>query len=170
MAMDSTERKMALGCGILIFLGILAVSCGSTLMYVATEKTVEIKIHEKHRIASGDTSYWMVMAEDRDGTPIELTNTDMIWYWKWDSSTIQNELKVGGWYRVRIAGIRLNFLSWYPDIVKIEEKLPADNSQEPQEDEEISTLRERLRDWARKNENHPENGEIAKDILKNLPH
>ena len=56
-----------------------------------------------------------------DGEVFE--NSDNLIFTKFNSSDIQSQLEVGKSYNVRVSGIRVPFLSWYRNIVKINNKL-----------------------------------------------
>jgi len=48
-------------------------------------------------------------------------NADEMFRMKWNSSDIQGELKEGATYRLHYYGWRVPFLSWYPNVYKVEE-------------------------------------------------
>ena len=56
-----------------------------------------------------------------DGEVFE--NSDNLIFTKFYSSDIQSQLEVGKSYNVHVSGIRVPFLSWYRNIVKINNKL-----------------------------------------------
>jgi len=48
-------------------------------------------------------------------------NTDNLFYGKFRSSNLYNDLKIGSTYRVRVIGWRVPFLSMYENIINIVE-------------------------------------------------
>lgn len=65
---------------------------------------------------------WMVFAEDVEtGELYEFENTDNLFRLKWNSSSLQNQLEEGETYRIKTCGWRIQFLSWYPNILEIKE-------------------------------------------------
>lgn len=51
-----------------------------------------------------------------------IENTDSWLAWKFDSSDVYGDLKVGHTYHFRTQGIRVPFLSWYPNIMSVRER------------------------------------------------
>lgn len=47
--------------------------------------------------------------------------TDSLTYWRWDSSDLYGEIKVGKTYRAKVYGWRIPFLSSYKNIVSVKE-------------------------------------------------
>lgn len=84
----------------------------------STDEYVKITIKEKERITDGSgqnmVSKYLVFT---DGEVFE--NTDSVWYWKWNSSDVYNELAQGKEYTARVYGYRVPFLSWYRNIITI---------------------------------------------------
>lgn len=73
-------------------------------------------------ILSTKKEKWMVFAEDVEtGELYEFENTDNLFRLKWNSSSLQNQLEEGETYRIKTCGWRIQFLSWYPNILEIEE-------------------------------------------------
>ena len=94
---------------LLLFLG--------ALYNYGTKDTVDITIKSKERyIKGGNTtiSYWLVFTEKE-----VFKNSDTFWYWKFNSSDLQNELEIGQTYKVMVYGWRIPFFSMYRNIVKI---------------------------------------------------
>jgi hypothetical protein len=105
---------------ITIIIGVLITSIlAISLLYAyLTDEVVTITITDKERIVtgSGDTlsSKFLIYA---DGEVFQ--NTDSLWYWKWNSADVQNELKVGQEYTVKVYGWRVPFLSMFRNVVEV---------------------------------------------------
>jgi hypothetical protein len=50
-----------------------------------------------------------------------LENTDSLWYWKWNSSDFYNKIEAGKTYKFTVYGWRVPFMSWYRNIVEVEQ-------------------------------------------------
>lgn len=46
-------------------------------------------------------------------------NDDAFWFWKFDSSDFYGDLDVGKRYDIKVYGLRIPFLSMYPNIVRM---------------------------------------------------
>ncbi len=82
-----------------------------------------ITITDKERIFDEDksSSKYLVFGDDENNESLVFENTDCLIRGKWDSSNIQGELKEGNTYKVTVVGYRIPFLSWYQNIIKVEE-------------------------------------------------
>ena len=97
---------------VLLFLG----GCGLTLYSTyGTQKTVEFTVNHKER-TGGDNGKYLVFTNE-EGV---FENSDSIFYFKFDSSDVYNQLREGGRYRCDVYGWRFGFLSWYPNIKECE--------------------------------------------------
>lgn len=93
-----------------------------------TEYTVTItdkdRITESSKDSDGNintSSKYLVFADDENGNSLVFENTDCFIRLKFNSSNIQGQLKEGHTYKITIIGYRVPFLSWYQNIVKVEE-------------------------------------------------
>ena len=88
-----------------------------------TEYTITVTDKERIYEGSGDTSSskYLVFGDDQNGNSLVFENTDCFIRGKWNSSNIQGQLKVGNTYKITVIGYRVPFLSWYQNIIKIEE-------------------------------------------------
>jgi hypothetical protein len=65
------------------------------------------------------TCYYVVF-----GTEGEVfKNVDSVWFWKWDSASVQAKMQVGKTYTVRASGYRIPFFSMKPNIIEVEHQL-----------------------------------------------
>ena len=88
-----------------------------------TEYTITVTDKERIYTGSGDnsSSKYLVFGDDQNGNSLVFENTDCFIRGKWDSSNIQGQLKEGNVYKITVIGYRVPFLSWYQNIIKIEE-------------------------------------------------
>lgn len=81
--------------------------------------SVTITITDKERIVTGSgdslSSKYLVHGENET-----FQNSDCWLLFKFDSSDVQRDLKVGGTYTIDVYGWRIPFLSWYRNIIEIE--------------------------------------------------
>lgn len=93
-----------------------------------TEYTVTItdkdRITESSKDSDGNSktsSKYLVFADDENGNSLVFENTDCFIRWKFNSSNIQGKLKEGHTYKITVIGYRVPFLSWYQNIIKVDE-------------------------------------------------
>lgn len=93
-----------------------------------TEYTVTItdkdRITESSKDSDGNSetsSKYLVFADDENGNSLVFENTDCFIRLKFNSSNIQGRLKEGNTYKITVVGYRVPFLSWYQNIIKVEE-------------------------------------------------
>ena len=103
--------------GIITVVLIAVVLCG--VVYYTTVETVTIEVVSKERVTKGTgenmESKYMVFTETE-----VFENTDVLWFWKWNSSDVQGKLKANDTYNVKVVGWRVPFLSMYRNIIEIE--------------------------------------------------
>lgn len=87
------------------------------IAYWSSAETKTITVKEKERINDSEDSYYLIYCEEG-----EFTNEDSWLFWKWNSSEVYSDLEEGKTYKVRVAGWRWNFGSWYENIISIEEE------------------------------------------------
>lgn len=108
--MDSFKLIITLAVTILVLLIVFSVA------YVGSAQTTGICVNDKERIVerTGTSSKYLVFAENE-----VFENTDTILFMKFSSSDVQNSLEVGKCYNVKVVGWRVNILSMYRNIIKI---------------------------------------------------
>lgn len=103
---------------IILLIALLLV--GYIFLYQSSKDRITVLIKDKERITTGSkeniSSKYLVYTE---GEVFE--NTDALMFFKWDSSDLQNELDVGGEYKVLVVGWRIPFLSTYRNIIRVVE-------------------------------------------------
>ena len=112
---DFTFKAVCVGIVILTIVGIFA---GIACNFNDTDYTVIIT--DKERVNTIDDSRYLVFAEIAStGETIVFENTDTLWRFKWNSSDIQGNLKIGEKYTVTVVGWRVPLFSWYQNIIAI---------------------------------------------------
>jgi len=107
--------------GVVFFL-LIALAVGGSIMYLvmfyqsATVRTVTIK--EKWVKASGSDKQ-IYLFSDTDGNVYCIV--DELLLWRFDASDRWAKLEVGKTYRITFYGWRIQFFSWYPNAIEIEE-------------------------------------------------
>lgn len=101
------------------FFGVAMVSCASNVAYnYGTEEHVRFTVSDKERIVEsndddGVSSKYIVFTEEGE----VFENTDSVLRFKFNSSTVQGQLKEGQIYDATVYGWRIPFLSTYRNIV-----------------------------------------------------
>jgi hypothetical protein len=104
-----------------IYLGLLGVSISGSAMYAyGTKFNKTITIDDKFERVSGDQNgvSQIFTVSDRDNNVYRVSRS--LWYWQWYSTELWNKMKKGETYNVTGYGIRLGFLSMYPNIISIQ--------------------------------------------------
>ena len=68
---------------------------------------------------NGDDTYLIYVEDEYENVEV-FEITDSLLANRWDSSDLYASIKIGGNYKFTIAGSRIHFLSWYPNIYKAE--------------------------------------------------
>ncbi|MFW5847509.1 MAG: DUF1523 family protein [bacterium] len=102
----------------LVIIILLGFFIGYPILYLSSQDTIEITVYDKERIVTKTTdnikTMYLVYCEDE-----VFKNTDNWFFFKFNSSDIQNKLKVNQTYVVKVVGWRIPFFSSYRNIVKI---------------------------------------------------
>ena len=105
---------------IIVAVVLVGLVLGVPLMQHASVETVLIMVEDKQRISTGsDKSLdhkYLVFTDSE-----VFQNTDTMLFFKYGSSNLQNKLKRGTSYQVKVSGWRVPFLSWYRNIISIKE-------------------------------------------------
>lgn len=117
--------------GITIFMAAIMIAMlifGVMSCFNDTEYTVTItgkdRITESKKNSDGHykiSSKYLIFADDENGNSLVFENIDCIFRWKFNSSNVQGKLKEGHTYKITVVGYRFSFLSWYQNIIKVEE-------------------------------------------------
>lgn len=84
----------------------------------ATKGTVSFTVNDKAVVVSGDgnstDSKYLVYT-----TAGVFEDEDSLWYWKFNSSDVYNQLEKGQTYTATVYGFRVPFMSWYRNIISV---------------------------------------------------
>lgn len=100
--------------GLVMILAMLLVA--KAIFPYATSETVTFTVSDTERVTTGGNSQYLVFTNI--GT---FKNVDCLVKFKFNSSDLQGKLIRGHEYRAEVYGIRKHFLSWYKNIVSVEE-------------------------------------------------
>ena len=110
---------------VVFFVVILGLGVISSVVFSFNDTEYTITVTDKERIYTGNgsssSSKYLVFGDDQNGNTLVFEITDCFIRGKWDSSNIQGQLKEGNVYKITVIGYRVPFLSWYQNIIKIEE-------------------------------------------------
>ena len=111
---------------VVVMIAIMLVSLiGQEAIFNFNDTEYTITVTDKERIYTGSgnnsSSKYLVFGDDDNRNSLVFENTDCFIRGKWNSSNIQGQLKVGNTYKITVIGYRVPFLSWYQNIIKIEE-------------------------------------------------
>ncbi len=105
----------------LVFFGIAGLF--SALYALGTRRRVVFTVKEKGTLTHGytndghGTTYTNFMIYTTDNRCFKNTNT--LWYWKWRSTELQANMRVGKRYVATVYGWRIGAFNVYPNIVSI---------------------------------------------------
>ena len=107
--------------GITVIEVIIAITIAIVLLIIpiaerASETTVTFTVEDKAIKRYDDDDKYLVYTDN--GT-YEIT--DSLVYWRWDSSDLYGEIKVGETYEAKVYGWRIPIFSSYKNIVSVEE-------------------------------------------------
>lgn len=100
---------------ILFLFGIVIMIAGINAgITYSTEDIAKITVSDKERIGLDDTYKYLVYTNSET-----FENTDTIYYFKYNSSDLQNDLKIDSTYTVTVTGFRIPFLSEHRNIIEV---------------------------------------------------
>lgn len=109
---------------IVILVGVVAFIIGIiflTILPQLNEHTYTATITEKQIKRYDDSDKYLIYTKLSDGTTRVFENTDSMIRMKFNSSDIFAELETGKTYELKAYGFRNGFMSWYENIVSVEE-------------------------------------------------
>lgn len=114
-----TNRNERIGAAFILFVvvSLVIIAPAASIWYAkGTQEQITFTVKEKlvKRSGSGSSSSDAYMVFTDHGV---LENTDSLWNWKWNSSDVWSGLEVGKTYTATTYGWRVQFLSWYPNIL-----------------------------------------------------
>ena len=97
--------------GIIVFTLFITLSA----MYsYGTKETMTCNVKNKERVFTKDRSKYIIFCENE-----VLEDTDTLWYLKFNSSDVYNDLDIGKEYKLDVYGWRIPVLSAYRNIIRI---------------------------------------------------
>ena len=112
------RHKIIAICMIIVLLSLLS------MPYLTfNDHKYNVTVTDKDRVYTDkdNESKYLVFCDDDNGKSIVFENTDKWIRFKFTSSDIQGQLKIGHRYEVTVIGIRLPILSTYENIIKVKE-------------------------------------------------
>ena len=107
--------------GCLILLGFLLLLGGcSAVFQLATQETIEGVVVDDYVKRVGEKDRFFIVIKTDDGEDHVLMNKDSIWWRKWNSADVQQDLDEDVRYSVTTTGLRWGPMSWFPNIVEYE--------------------------------------------------
>lgn len=101
-----------------IVIGIIAIGLFALLAFLphTDRATLDVKVDKSERVTtgSGDSTSSKYLVFTDKGV---YQNTDSLIEGKWNSSDVYGKIREGECYRLETYGWRVQFLSWYPNIV-----------------------------------------------------
>jgi len=116
--------------GLAVAVGLTALVAGGAVLSAShfDRETYAVIVTDKERIvgSGGDSSKYLVFGKLQNGQTRVFENTDstlecFFGGCKWNSSDYQGKIEVGKTYNIDTYGWRLGFLSWYENIVGVDE-------------------------------------------------
>lgn len=107
---------------IIFIIGVVIV--GSVVALASTsfnDHTYTITVSDKERVYDKSTSKYLIYTKTNDSNERVFEDTDNLLRFKFNSSDIYAQLEKGKIYKVDVVGYRLPFISWYENIIKVEE-------------------------------------------------
>lgn len=117
---DLDSRKGCFGCIVPILL-IIAIIIGIfSFVSYNSEKEYTVTVTDKIVKNYDDDSKYLIFTEDGEGNTQTYEIEDTWLRFRWDSSDMYGKLKVGEKYNIKTIGWRVQFFSWYENIISAE--------------------------------------------------
>ncbi|CCF83468.1 hypothetical protein [Nitrolancea hollandica] len=101
-------------------LGLIAIvvllGLGVKQILVGSHEMVTDTVVRTERVEDGNGGRYLIYGEAE-----VYQNTDSVYFGKFNSSDLYRDIKEGHSYRFEVVGWRVPFLSWYRNILKVEE-------------------------------------------------
>lgn len=123
---DDSEELLDLGVKMFVMISLILVALGVMAPYEYLTKRDEIfTVKDKGTLTHGVVS-------DRNGTVSTdfmvyttdnkaYKNSNTLFYWKWRSAELQQQIENGKTYQATVNGLRIGMFGMYPNILKIKE-------------------------------------------------
>jgi hypothetical protein len=106
--------------GLVIAVMVVAI-IGLSALTSFNDHTYTITVTDKERVNDGDSSKYLVFGDTDTEEGLVFQNTDELLRGKFNSSNVYSKLKVGNTYEITVVGYRVPFMSWYENIINIQE-------------------------------------------------
>jgi hypothetical protein len=102
--------------GVLFIIVLIALLClpGAIISW-STQKTFDGIVSKLY--VDGGNTYFVVIPDE--GIPTIYENNDSLYFFKFNSGDILRDLEAGSRYRFHVCGIRVPFLSMFPNIISV---------------------------------------------------
>lgn len=115
--MNYSDKK---GCASVVFLGVIVLAVIIAWFSCAFHYTEYTALTVTDKSYGGAEDGFIIWMEDEAGNQYEFTNQDSLLNGKFNSSTIQGQIKVDCVYNIKTCGWRVPLLSWYENIIEYE--------------------------------------------------
>lgn len=102
---------------ILIAIVIIGLIAMNSIISYNTKSFVTFTVNDKATVSTGKSYQYLIYT-----TAGVYEDEDSLWYWKWNSSDVYNQLERGSTYTATVYGFRIPFLSLYKNIVTVSPK------------------------------------------------
>ena len=93
---------------------------------ISNERVITSTVTDKDVKRKGDKDIYLVYTKDQQNDVQVLMVEDNIFVGHWNSSDLYGSIEIGKTYDFTVTGMRSNFLSWYPNIHSLTEKVEED--------------------------------------------
>lgn len=83
------------------------------LYFTLKTEYLNIVVTDKQSIVQDQRNKYLIFTEKE-----VFENTDTLIYWKWNSSDVYNNIKIGKPYKIKVCGVRWPVMSWYRNIIE----------------------------------------------------
>lgn len=119
---DDFEGAAGCGCIVLFLAGLVIAGMIGFFAAHSSERTVTITVMKVESHCNGSDCKYLVFTKNADGTPGTVyEDTDAWEFGKFNSSDVYAQLQSNHTYKADVEGWRNGFLSWYPNILSVEE-------------------------------------------------
>lgn len=117
----STLTVIAITIAFLIGPAACCILGGNAVMFVPDRLAVsEVTgiVTDKYIKRYNDADYLHIAVQKEDGTTEVFQNRDSVWWKKFNSADVQQQIKMGKKYKLTVTGWRIHLLSQFRNIVK----------------------------------------------------
>jgi hypothetical protein len=119
LARIGLDSKTKVGIAFLVAVGAAVATPELVASYGTVDNDVCTVKRLYNKVVNG-TDIYLVATKECD----VFKNVDDAAWLKWNSGSVQNALEEGSRYKIKSNGVRLGFMSWYPNIISFEKIEP----------------------------------------------